>query len=42
MKDMAPLELLRPTVYDHELAMRTLCRSLDSNKRKSYSEIFME
>lgn len=40
IKEMAPLENLRPTVYDHELAMTTLRRSLDADKKISYSDLF--
>ena len=40
---MAPLELLRYNVYDHELAVRTLQRVLaPKGKSISYSDIFME
>ncbi len=42
IKDLAPLENLRPQVYDHELAMTILRRSLDSGNRVSYSELFVE
>ena len=40
IRTMAPLENLRPTVYDHELAMTTLRRSLDMDKKVSYSDLF--
>ena len=42
IKELAPLENLRPTVYDHELAMSTLRRSLDADKKISYSDLFTE
>ncbi len=41
IKCMAPLENLRPTIYDHELAMSTLRRSLDMDNKVSYSDLFV-
>lgn len=41
IKEMAPLEPLRPDCYDHELAMSTLRRSLDINNKVSYSDLFV-
>ncbi len=42
VKAMAPLELLRPSCYDHELAMKIIGRALNPKKRVTSSEILPE
>ncbi|MBQ8605494.1 MAG: DUF4838 domain-containing protein [Clostridia bacterium] len=42
VKDMGPLELLRPCCYDHELAMRIISRAVDPQRRVTSDEILSE